>query len=290
MYFTGGTEVETAESLFKKRTRLREKPFKPEWEEREMKIKVLGCSGAESPGHRPPSFLLNGRILFDTGSVTNVLDIKGQWKIEYIFITHSHLDHILGIPFLAENLIFGRKGRRVHVVSIPAVVRTIRKSLLDGSIWPDFTAIPNRHAAILNLIELKPGHSIKVGGYTITPYPVHHSVPATGFLVEDRKGRRFFYSGDTGPSDRTWKKIGEKEIHCLIIETSFPNRMEEIAIRTGHLTARLLKEELSKMMRPPERIYVTHPKPQYFDLIKSEIKRLNVPHTRLLKEGDLIQV
>jgi ribonuclease BN (tRNA processing enzyme) len=255
-----------------------------------MKIKVLGCSGAEFPGHRPPSFLLNGRILFDTGSLTNALDAKGQRKIKYIFITHSHLDHTLGIPFLADNLIFGKKRHRVNVVSIPPVIRAIRKSLLDGSIWPDFTVIPNTHAAILNLIELRPGHSIKVEGMTITSYPVNHSVPATGFLVENGRGRRFFYTGDTGPSDETWKKIGNKEIHCLIIETSFPNRMQEIAIRTGHLTARLLKEELSKIIIPPERIYITHPKPQYFGLIQSEIKRLNLAHAKLLKGGDLIEV
>ncbi len=255
-----------------------------------MKIKVLGCSGAELPGHRATSCLLDHQILFDTGSVTDVLDMKGQWKIEYIFITHSHLDHLMGIPFLADNLIFGKKRHRVHVLSIPAVIRTIRKSLLDGTIWPDFTVIPNTHAAILNLIELRPGHSIKVDGYTITPYPVNHSVPATGFLVENRKGRRFFYTGDTGPADGTWKKIGKKEIHCLIIESSFPNRMEEIAIRTGHLTPRLLKVELSKMLRLPDRIYITHPKPQYYHLIQSEIKRLKVPHAKLLKDGDLIQV
>jgi ribonuclease BN (tRNA processing enzyme) len=255
-----------------------------------MKIKVLGCSGAEFPERRPPSFLLDGKILFDTGSLTNVLDMKGQGKIEYIFITHYHLDHILGIPFLADNLIFGRKRHRVNVASIPPVIKTIRQSLLDGSIWPDFTVIPNTHAAILNLIELRPGRSIKVDGYTITPYPVNHSVPATGFLTEDRKGRRFFYTGDTGPSDGTWEKIGEKEIHCLIIETSFPNRMEEIAIRTGHLTARLLRKELSKMMKLPERIYITHPKPPYFDLIESEIKRLGLAHIRLLRDGDVIQV
>lgn len=255
-----------------------------------MKIRVLGCSGAETPGHRPPSFLLNGRILFDTGSVTNVLDVKDQRKIEYIFITHSHLDHILGIPFIADNLIFGRTRHRVNVVSIPPVIKTIRKSLLDGSIWPDFTVIPNTHAAILNLIDLKSGHSIEVNGYKVTPYAVNHSVPATGFLVEDRRGKRFFYTGDTGPSDGTWQKIGNQEIHCLIIETSFPNRMEEIAIRTGHLTPRLLKEELSKMKKRPERIYITHPKPQYSDLIQSEIKKLNLAHTRLLKDGELIQM
>jgi ribonuclease BN (tRNA processing enzyme) len=60
-----------------------------------MKIRVLGSSGAELPGYRPPSFLLDGKILFDAGSLTNILPAKDLLKIEHIFITHSHLDHIL---------------------------------------------------------------------------------------------------------------------------------------------------------------------------------------------------
>jgi ribonuclease BN (tRNA processing enzyme) len=258
--------------------------------EEDMKIKVLGCSGAEIPGHRPPSFLLNGKILFDTGSLTNVLDVAGQVKIKYIFITHPHLDHILGIPFLADNLIFRKKRHRVDILSIPPVIKAIRESLLDGMIWPDFTVIPNTHEGILNLIELKSGHSIKIDDYTIIPYPVHHSIPATGYLVEDRRKRRFFYTGDTGPSDATWREIGEKEIHCLLIEASFPNRMEEIAIRTGHLTPRLLKKELLKIKLRPERILVTHVKPQYFKTNKAELQKLKIKNLRLIKDRETIQV
>jgi ribonuclease BN (tRNA processing enzyme) len=257
---------------------------------RGMRIKVLGCSGAEFPGHRPTSFLLNDKIVLDTGNLTNILNLKGQLKIEYIFITHSHLDHILGIPFLADNLIFREKGHRVNILSIPPVIRTIRKSLLDGSIWPDFTVIPNSHEGILNLIELRAGQSIKVDDYTITPYPVKHSVPATGYLVEDKRKRRFFYAGDTGPTDSTWRAIGEKQIHCLIIEASFPNRMEEIAIRTGHLTPRLLKKELLKIKPHPERILVVHIKPQYSKTIKSELRKLKIKNLRLLKDGETIKI
>ena len=255
-----------------------------------MKIKVLGCSGAEVPGHRPPSFLLNEKILFDTGSLTNLLDVKGQLKIRYIFITHSHLDHILGIPFLADNLIFMKKRHRVNILSVPPVIKTIKKSLLDGSIWPDFTVIPNTHEAILNLVELKSGHSIKIEDYTITPYPVNHSVPATGYLVEDKKKRRFFYTGDTGPTDSTWKKIGKKQIHGLFIEVSFPSRMEKIALGTGHLTPQLLKKELRKIDPQPERVFIIHIKPQYSKVIKPELQKLKVKNLRLLRDGETIRI
>jgi cAMP phosphodiesterase len=150
----------------------------------------------------------------------------------------------MGIPFLADNLLFSGKRNSVNIIGIPPVIKALRKNLLDGSIWPDFTIIPGKHRAILNLTELKPGQSIKIDPYTITPYEVNHSVPASGYLVEDKRERRFFYTGDTGPSGATWEKIGEKQIHCLIIEVSLPSRMEKMAIKTGHLTANLLKEEL----------------------------------------------
>jgi ribonuclease BN (tRNA processing enzyme) len=255
-----------------------------------MKIKVLGCSGVESPGHRPPSFLLGGKIAFDAGSLTNVLSTKDLLKIEHIFITHTHLDHIMGIPFLADHLMFSEKRHTVSIIGIPAVIGAIRRSLLDGSIWPDFTAIPDTHEAILTLNELEPGQSMKIGAYTITPYKVNHPVPASGYLVEDERERRFFYTGDTGPSDATWEEIGEKQIHCLIIDVSFPNHMEQIAIKTGHLTPRLLKEELLKMKLSPKKTYVIHIKSQYLKLVKKELKELGIENVALLKEGDVIRL
>jgi ribonuclease BN (tRNA processing enzyme) len=255
-----------------------------------MKVKVLGCSGAELPGHRPTSFLLDGKLLFDTGSLTNVLDIKGQFKIKNIFITHSHLDHIIGIPFLADNLIFRKKKHRVNILSIPYVVKAIRKSLLDGSIWPDFTVIPNTHEGILNLIELRSGQPIKIDDYTITPYPVNHSVPATGYLVEDKRKRRFFYTGDTGPTDSTWVEIGERKIHCLIIDVSFPSGMEKTALATGHLTPRLLRKELLKIKHSPEKIFVIHIKPQYFKTIKTELQKRKIKNLKLLRDGETVEI
>jgi ribonuclease BN (tRNA processing enzyme) len=255
-----------------------------------MRIRVLGSSGAELPGHRPPSFLLDGKILFDAGSLTNILPAKDLLKIEHIFITHTHLDHIMGIPFLADHLMFSEKRHKVSIIGIPAVIGAIRRNLLDGSIWPDFTVIPDTHQAILELKELEPGQSIKIGVYTITPYKVNHPVPASGYLVEDERQRRFFYTGDTGPCGATWEEIGGKQIHCLIIDVSFPSHMEEIAIKTGHLTPRLLKEELLKMKLGPKKVYAIHIKSQYLKLVKKELEELKAKNLALLKEGDIIRL
>ncbi|MGA2466009.1 MAG: 3',5'-cyclic-nucleotide phosphodiesterase [Thermodesulfobacteriota bacterium] len=250
-----------------------------------MKIKVLGCSGAEFPGHNLPSFLLDGRILFDGGSITNVLDKKSQLRIENIFITHAHLDHVKGIPFLADNIIIESRRRKVNILSVSPVIRIIKKNILNSSVWPDFTL-----KGILRLKALKFGQEIKIDGFTVIPFKVTHSVPSVGYLVEDNRKKRLFYTGDTGPSDKTWKKIGKKQIHCLIIEVTFPNRMEETALKTGHLTPQLLKKEILKIKYTPEKICVSHLKPQYFKTIETELSRLKINNLRVLRDEETITV
>lgn len=255
-----------------------------------MRIKVLGCSGAEFPGHNPPGFLLDGVILFDAGSLTNVLDGNSQSAIKDIFITHAHLDHIRDISFLADNIIVEKRKQRVNIISIPSVIKTIKKNLLNDSLWPDFTMIPDYENAVLKYVELTVGKPVAINGYKITPYKVNHSVPAVGYLVENASGKRLFYTGDTGPIGAAWGKIGNGKLDCLIIETSFPNKMRELAIMTGHLTPELLGEELAKMKHIPENIYITHPKPQHLKTIRAELAKLKVANLRLLRDGETIRV
>lgn len=85
-------------------------------------------------------------------------------------------------------------------------------------------------------------------------------------------------------------KIKKKEVHCLIIEVSFPNQLLEIAIKSGHLTPQLFEKELSKMKHIPERIYVTHLKPQYFKTIATELQRFRIKNLRLLRDGETIRI
>jgi len=255
-----------------------------------MKVDVLGCSGAEFPGHNPAGFLLDSKIMFDAGTLTNVLDRDEQSKITDIFITHAHLDHVRGISFLADNIIVEKRKQRVHIMSIPPVIRAIKKNLLNDSLWPDFTMIPDYENAVLRYSCLNEGKAVKVGGYCISAYKVNHSVPAVGYLVESKAGKRFFYTGDTGPTDSTWKKIGGRKLDCLIIEASFPNKMSEMAAITGHLTSSLLRKEIRKIRPMPDMIYITHPKPQHLKTIKAELQKLGMKNLRLLKEGDVIQI
>jgi len=255
-----------------------------------VKIRVIGCSGAELPGHRTPSFLIDEEILLDAGSFTAVLDQREQMRIKHIFITHAHLDHIVSIPFLADNIIVSEKQNRVSIYSIPPVLKMIKQHLFNSTLWPDFTIIPKPENAVLNLVKLSAGKPVRVNEYTITPYEVNHIVPAVGYLVQNRKGKRLFYTGDTGPSARTWEKLGNRRIDCLIIDVSFPNSLSGMALRSGHLTPELLMKEMARMQQKPVQICVTHLKPQYFKAIRDELRDLGLRNVRILKGGDTIKI
>jgi hypothetical protein len=51
-----------------------------------MKLRVLGCAGAELPDFRPPAFLLDDQLLLDAGTIGSVLSEEDQWKIHSICI------------------------------------------------------------------------------------------------------------------------------------------------------------------------------------------------------------
>ena len=134
-----------------------------------MKIKVLGCSGAEFPRHHPPGFLVDGKILFDAGTLNSVLDERNQLKVKDIFITHAHMDHIREIPFLADNIIIGGWKQKVNIFSISPVIKDIKNNLLNSKLWPDMTVLPDTRHAVVSLNTLKAEQPHRIGDYIVTP-------------------------------------------------------------------------------------------------------------------------
>lgn len=254
-----------------------------------MRVRVLGASGSDLPGHHLTSFLLNDNILFDAGGVTNSLRIEEQLKIKEVFITHAHLDHIRDIPFLADNFILSNTSHEIRVLSIKEVIDDIKRHLLNQKLWPDFTVIPNEANSIVKLITIKEKQPILVDSYTITAYKVNHTVPAVGYLIQ-KDNKSIFYTGDTGPTENTWKNISQIRLDALIIEVSFPNKMSNIAKLTGHLTPKLLIDELKIFQYIPKRLYITHLKSVFRKEIEKELEKLNIVPLSILRGEEIIEI
>lgn len=252
-----------------------------------MKLRVLGCSGAEFPGHSPSGFLIDDSLLLDAGTVGSALEQAEQGRIRNILVTHSHLDHIRSIPLLADNIVVSGGTQRVEVLGTAEVLGAIAAHLMNGLIWPDFTRIPSPQAPVLTYREIRPEEPFSVGAYRVTACRVNHPVPAVGYRIT-RDDTSILYTGDTGPTDRIWETAGE--LAALIIEVSFPSAMEELALMTGHLTPALLARELAKLSHPPRRVLITHLKPQYQQPIMEELRGLSIPGLELLQDGGTYQL
>lgn len=252
-----------------------------------MKLRVLGSAGAEFPDFRPPAFLIDDRLLLDAGTIGSVLTEEEQWGLQHIFVTHSHLDHIRAIPALADNIIIKNLRHSVRVSSIQDVISAMRTHMFNNVIWPDFSVIPSPESPVISFETIEAGVEYAVSGYRILAIPVNHTVPAVGYRV-CKESTTLVYTGDTGPTEEIWQYVNG--IDALIVEVSFPNSMESMALMTRHLTCSLLSAELEKIARLPKRILITHPKPQYYDIIRTEIESLGLKEIELLHDGAIFDL
>jgi ribonuclease BN (tRNA processing enzyme) len=255
-----------------------------------MIIKVLGAAGSEVPGHNCPAFLVDEKFLLDAGTVALALNIREERTLRWILLSHVHLDHIKGIPFLLDNLVSRSTGNTITVIGGKEVIGDLKKNIFNNRIWPDFTRIPSPEQPSLRYKTIGTARPCEIDGYTITMERVDHTVPAYGYIIEDPEKTAIAYTGDTGPTDRFWKRMADHDVKLLITETSFPNRMEKLALASKHLTPALLGKEIGKMSPLPQRICIMHLKPQFLQEIESEIRALGHDNIGFLKDGELIQI
>ena len=255
-----------------------------------MKIRVLGCHGAELANYGTCGFLINGTILLDAGTICSSLTLHEQRKIRYILISHTHADHIKALPFLSENLIGMKRQRPIIIVSIGEVLTGLRRYVFNNQLWPDFTNLPSRRHPIFRLRAIREGETIKVDGLAVKAFKVNHTVPCAGFLIRQRNSS-FLYSGDTYQTTQIWKAAAKDvRLKAAMIETSFPNALKDLAIKSKHLTPRLLFKEFSKIGKPDLSLYIYHMKPRYLERIKRELKQLKIDKITALKDGTLFTV
>jgi len=255
-----------------------------------VKIRILGSSGSEVSGHRAPAFLVDGETLLDAGTIGLALNIQEERKLRRIILTHAHFDHIKGIPFMLDNLVSRGRVHPITIISGRDVIRDLKTNIFNNKIWPDFSKIPTHDSPILQYRAVSTSREERVNGYRLVMTRVNHTVPAYGIILIGPKGKGIAYTGDTGPTDRFWKKVAEYNVRHLIAESSFPNRLGELAIETGHLTPALLKKELAKMGNPPPKIYLMHAKPQYFPEIEQEIHGIARNNIRYLRQGEMLTI
>ncbi len=238
---------------------------------------------------RTTSMLVDQDILVDCGTGVADLSIDELARIDHVFLTHSHLDHVACLPLLVDT-VGEMRNRPLTVHSLPATEEALRTHVFNWTIWPDFTEIPSADRAWLRFRPLEIGTPVDLAGRTILPLPVDHTVPAVAFGIDSGRASLVF-SGDTGPSPALWQAVNAIDnLAVLIIETAFSDREHKVAQASRHLCPDMLVGELRQLLSCPD-IYITHLKPGQAEQTMAEIaSSAGSYRPRMLKNNQVFEL
>jgi ribonuclease Z len=153
-----------------------------------MRVTFLGTSGSVPTTLRNPSGLVVSRegehLLFDCGEGTQrqMMRYGTGFDLDHVFLTHTHGDHVLGLPGLLQTLDFNERDAALSIHA-PAGTRSTIEGLVGATgERPDYP---------LRITQVRPGDvALDGNGYEVRAVRADHRTTAVGYaLVEDeRKG------------------------------------------------------------------------------------------------------
>ena len=249
-----------------------------------MRLKVLGAYGASDAEHNLTGYLIDDWLAVDAGTLTSKLSLAQQSRIQAVFITHSHADHIRDLP----HLILNRHSQTTGALTVFAakdVMELLHNHVFNGIVWPDFANFTTPHSGKPPVIyrALTPGKRITFGDVAMTPIPVDHQIPASGVIVE-LNNQAIVFTGDTGPTNNIWKRTNATQnVVAVVTEASFPNDQQALADESAHLTPQTFGDELKKISVDAP-VYASHRKIPFERDIESQIRNLRDRRARVLLE------
>lgn len=258
----------------------------------ENSIKILGAYGSKSSDLNSTCIQVSDSITIDAGNILKALGNEAK-NIEHIFLSHSHLDHIIDIPFLIDTF-YEKRENPLILYGLKETLEDVKKYILNHKIWPDFSEINilNSHEKSIVFKEVNYNDVFDFKAAKIKIIKNNHTSSSCGFVIT-KEGDSVLVTSDTYTCDSIWDEINnDTNIKNVIVDISFPSRLEKLAYDSKHLTPKLLAEELKKLKRSDVTIHANHLKPLYIKEIKEELNKLNLlkQNGYALKDSDIINL
>ncbi len=239
-------------------------------------IEVLGAYGGKGCGKNTTCFHIAKNITIDAGNILSPLK-KESADIEHIFLTHSHLDHIIDIPFLIDAF-YSDKKTPLRIYGLKETLDDLKTHILNWRIWPDFSELDliDKSGKSILLCEIKIGERFEISGLLIEPITTCHTVASCGYRIT-KGDMATIITADTGVCDELLAEIEKtKNLKNLVIECSFPSRFKKLAEDSRHFTPEILAGELAKLSNLDFDIFLNHIKPSYENEIREEVRSIEI--------------
>jgi ribonuclease Z len=243
-----------------------------------IKITMLGTSGSTPTRERNLSSMaleFDGKVyLFDCGEGTQrqcMLYSINISRIESIFVTHMHGDHVIGLAGLVRTMALNRRLKPLHIY-----VPKGEESKVMALITFDKAMIGYK----IIVTGIKPGPVCSGEGFSVRAFKLNHTVPTYGYVFEQEGKRRFIkekakklglkgemfkklaakgsikiknktirlndvtypveakrivYATDTRPAETTVSAA--KGAQLLIHEATYSSKLNELALERSHSTS-----------------------------------------------------
>jgi ribonuclease Z len=190
-----------------------------------MKLVLLGTAGYHPSERRHTACLMLPElgIVLDAG--TGMFRLRDRLATDTldIFLTHAHLDHVVGLTYLL-GLLHGRDMQRVTVHGAAAKLDAIRRHLFAEPVFPIAPAAEFRPLA--NEVDLP-------GGGRLTHFPLVHPGGSVGYRL-DWPGHSLAYVTDTTAASDAAYLDRIRSVDLLVHECNFPDEKRDFAALTGH--------------------------------------------------------
>jgi len=188
-----------------------------------MRVEFLGTSGFHPTEKRHTSCVLLPElgIVFDAGTAMFRLKSRLQTKSLSIFLSHSHLDHIVGLTYLLPPLYDGTI-ETATVYGSSRTVNAVQKHLFAEEVFP--VAVP------LNFIEVSEQVAIPGNG-RLSVRVQQHPGSSLGYRI-DWPDRSLAYVTDTTADGSSIEFV--RDVDLLIHECTFLDDLRDLAVQTGH--------------------------------------------------------
>lgn len=255
-----------------------------------MRVRVLGCSGGIGGTElRTTSLLVDHDVLIDCGTGVSDLTLEELVRVDHLFLTHAHIDHIACLPLLIDT-VCDMRSQPLIVHASAATVEVLRRHIFNWAVWPDFSEIPSVEKPYLTFSPMAMGTTLDINGRRFSALPADHTVPAVGYQI-DSGAASLVFTGDTGPCAELWVAVNAIDnLRQLIIETAFSNSEATRAALSKHLCPDTLAHELANLTRSAD-LYITHLKPGQSELIMREIEqRIGALKPQMLRQDHVFDL